>query len=899
VKGDTAGGGTAFTYHGAGQNDSQILLDGMNFQHQSAGGGPWTRTTHQNQLAFEQTTIGAGVSAEIENAGVQINLVPKEGGNSFSGLFQANGSWPRFQSDNLTPELVERGIPAQGKTAGLYDVGFTVGGRIKRDKVWFFFSDRSWDAKNSVPGSYYNATPAPAFGLFPIYTPDLSRPAVTRTPHRNDSIRITWQVATKHKLNLFAEMLSACTCLRPASSTLAPEAAQDLTNPYGAVHLYQASWSYPATNRLLVEAGLSTFVQGVGGGGGTQRVKGVTPMDFPLRDLNANFRYGAHGDAPFPFGQCCSYTDPRGLGYSVTYDERVSLTWITGSHSFKVGMRFLAAFSTSPGTVANETPYGPIRVDMRGGTGGVRPVPAAIQLIPSPDGPESHEVNNGGSRVLMPALYAQDTWTVRRVTLNLGARFDALNGRWNPLTTAATPWYPSQTLPAVEDSPSWKDLSPRIGAIYDLFGNGKTALKASIGRYVTHATEALNSPGSRLGYGGGTRTWNDVDGDYVPDCDLRNPQANGECDRLANVNFGLARAPSSVFDPDYLEGFGVRPYVWSTTIGLQQELRRGVALNVGYFRTAYGNLTVTDNQAFSPADYTEYCVTAPVNAALGSVGGSRMCGLYDVSPAKFGQVRNLVTLSDDYGAYTNVFNGVDVGVNARFGNGAVLGGGVSTGQTVIDNCDIVKNNPQIEFTLDNVSAPRTDAFCHQVRPFSALTQIKLAGSYPLPWSRLQVSGTFQNLPGPSYGANQTYTSAQIAPSLGRQLGWPHGDRNGAARRAGHPVRAQVQPARSPPHEVPQRVEIPGAGAARCLQHIQRQPGARAEQHVRRRMEAPDVDSGGAPSEVWRPGGLELIRGSRRLPASRLRRFECVVCYREYRATLVAPVACWWRSGLRC
>jgi hypothetical protein len=188
---------------------------------------------------------------------------------------------------------------------------------------------------------------------------------------------------------------------------------------------------------------------------------------------------------------------------------------------------------------------------------------------------------------------------------------------------------------------------------------------------------------------------------------------------------------------------------------VHHEIRPGFGASVAYFRTSYNNLTVIDNRAFSPADYSQYCVTAPVDPRLGSVTGSQICGLYDVSPTKFGQVNELVTHASNFGDMTDVFNGVDVNVNARFGRGGTLTGGVGTGTRVKDRCFIVDSPGELRF-------------CRVTNPWSSLTQVKLAGTYPLPWD-FQVSGTFQNLSGPSIDANRSYTSAQIAPSLGRPL----------------------------------------------------------------------------------------------------------------------------------
>src|SRR5262249_38436915 len=131
---------------------------------------------------------------------------------------------------------------------------------------------------------------------------------------------------------------------------------------------------------------------------------------------------------------------------------------------------------------------------------------------------------------------------------------------------------------------------------------------------------------------------------------------------------------------------------------------------------------------------------------------------------------NLVQPSGSFGKQTDRYNGFDFGVNARFGRGGLLTGGVSTGQTLTDMCPIVQGNPQIAFTVNGAAASRAStAYCHVVLPWSAQTQIKLAGNYPLPWWGLQTSAMFQNLAGIPIFANYVVTNAQIQPSLGRNL----------------------------------------------------------------------------------------------------------------------------------
>ena len=259
------------------------------------------------------------------------------------------------------------------------------------------------------------------------------------------------------------------------------------------------------------------------------------------------------------------------------------------------------------------------------------------------------------------------------------------------------------------------------------------------------------------------RAWNDSffgpgdprSGNYQPDCNLLNPEPNGECvGAWSDRNFGQSVVLTSRNAPDSITGFNQQSYNWQGSVSFQHELRPGLSVNLGYFRTWYGNFLATDNLAVTPSDYSEYCFTAPTDDRLGETSGERICGLYDLNPDKFGQVDNLITQQSHYGDRSEIYNGVDLNMTARFLQGGQVAGGMSIGRTTTENCGVI-------------DTPST-RFCKVTPPWSSGTQVKFLVVYPLPWD-LQTSVIYQNFSGIPTGADIVLTNAVIAPSLGRNL----------------------------------------------------------------------------------------------------------------------------------
>ncbi|HEU4692925.1 MAG TPA: hypothetical protein VFS23_31400, partial [Vicinamibacterales bacterium] len=390
------------------------------------------------------------------------------------------------------------------------------------------------------------------------------------------------------------------------------------------------------------------------------------------------------------------------------------------------------------------------------------------------------------------AVFAQEQFTMGRMTLQGALRFDV-----------ASSWFPEQNIgpdrflpvaysfPETKGVDSYKDITPRMGAAFDVFGNGKTAVKMNIGKYLegvgVQLTYANSNPTLRIptntgpfGVPGVTRTWIDANANLVPDCDLSNPLANGNpgavnggggadfCGQISNLRFGQPVLTGN-YDPDLLNGWGVRASDWSFGVSVQQQLMARMSLEVGYYRRWFDGFTLNDNLATTNSDYTPYSVTAPLDPRLPGGGGYTIDGLYDVVPGKSGQVDNLATLANKYGKWYQNFNGVDITLNLRTAGGLTLQGGTSTGQNVANNCDVRNNLAELNVGIgaglvgSNVST--TSPYCDV--KYGWLTQLRGLGSYVIPKIDTQVSAVFQSKPGALLSANYNFPAAEIARALGR------------------------------------------------------------------------------------------------------------------------------------
>jgi hypothetical protein len=759
---------TAFPIHGGRQNESRLFLDGFNIGSPPSGNSATIYDVDLGQAQEVSFTLSGGLG-EVETAGLVMNVIPKSGGNVFSGSLFASGTGAGLQSDNLTPELLAQNVSPASPFTKTYDIAATAGGAIVRDRLWYFVAAHSGGSTRKSTNVYYNLNAGD-----PVrwrYVPDVNRVAYSDRTFESVSGRVTWQMTPRNKLTGVWDVQSMCRSCSGATpgvsepQRVSPEAVGVLGRR---LDVTQLSWSSSLHDRVLLEAGYGGTAFGVGN---------FEREPNPTRDLIRIVEQCASG--------CAANGDIPGLVYrsqdfsvahAGSYMWRGSVSYLSGTRTLKAGYQRTLMVDDRTWLTNNQALT--YRVD--NGT------PTQLTQSISP------WIND--ARAGWDAVFVQGDWTLRQLTLQGAVRFDRARS-WFPEQQEG----PSRFLPTpiviaeTRGIDSYHDITPRVGVAYDVGGNGRTVIKLHVGQYLepvgvsgiyasTNPTLRMPQTTSTFGTAGVTRSWTDANANFVPDCDLHNPAAQDlrgsggdSCGVLSNVNFGSSVLSNS-FDPNILSGWGVRPSDWNIAVSAQQQIGRRSSLDITYIHRTFRGFTVADNLSLQPADLTPFSVVAPLDRRLPGGGGYTIGGLYDVVPAKAGQVDNFITDSGAYGEWYQHFHGVDVTAMARVG-GLTIAGGTSTGQTVADNCEARAALPELATTTTGTSAfgaglmtsavTPVSPYCHVA--FGVLTQVRGLASYTVPRIDVELSTGFQSKPGALLAANYAVPNAAVVPSLGRSL----------------------------------------------------------------------------------------------------------------------------------
>lgn len=715
--------------HGGKFGDQVVMQSGLPVTAQASSG--WVSRVNINMAAVQEVAVDfAAVSAEHSSGGVRVDILPRDGGNAFEGTLFASYSNESLQGNNFTQALRDLGLSTPDANRAQLDVNPGFGGPLKRDKVWFYVAGRYAITENYKAGIFnnLNANNPAAW----VYAPDTSSRPFNGQVVRDGSVRLAWQATPRNKIGVVYQHQANCACPQDISATRSPEANRDAEFPLQ--RKIVADWSAPVTSRLLLQGGM------VHQFGESNRVPtpGLNPLMIAVQEQSIGLNYRG--------------PDPGlRLQDNLSVHYRLSAAYVTGAHSAKVGM------SANHGHF-HQQDYDVQPVSYRFNNG----VPNRISTRALPREYQNDVKMNFG-------LFAQDSWSLERLTAGYGIRFDYFNGGYDEQRLGPTEMLPNRNLvfPGATTS-VWKDVTPHFGATYDLFGSGRTALKVSYNKYLENVTaaSALSARNPLLSIvSSNNRSWNDANRNFVPDCDLRNPAAQDnratggdQCGAWDNPNLGNPIS-AAAYDPAIVSGWGIRGYNWEFSAGVQHEIVPRVSLDVGYFRRWFGNHKVTDNRTLSAADFDAFSITSPSDPRLPAGGRAVIGNLYNLKPASFGQrADNFVTLAGNYGDQIERWHGVDLSINARPRFGLIFQGGLSTGKTTTDTCEIRAALPEID---------PTNPHCHVETAY--LTQIKGLASYTIPRIDVQVSATLQNLPGPVILADFTATNAVVLPSLGRPL----------------------------------------------------------------------------------------------------------------------------------
>jgi hypothetical protein len=522
----------------------KLQVEGMNVAlgaDQSAGVYFMDNTLEEVQIKT------SGADAEVSVPGISFVGVIKSGGNDFHGIYAAFGEWPKLQADNLDESLRSQGLTATSPLKSYRDLSGDIGGRIIRDRLWFYGALSSQKKAQGTLG--FVAGPGPDGKYLTGDEP----PADFNSQLDQTTAKLSYQLAMRTRL-IYAIQRDIKREPENGAGRFVPlEATRDYTVPHS---IQKGEIQSSVSDRTLVNlvAGYVGYLTDYDAARSYGRADAP-----PRRDLETGLSTGSH-----PLHQVKPRSRYQADG-GVSFFPSATLA---GTHELKVGGNVYLDRTTD----AYEDNLSGNYILQTDRIGGVSGTPSQIVFYNTPSVPVDRETTY--------AFYAKDTWRFnQKVTVNLGLRWERqhafLPAQTRDAARDAPTVFPAGTYPFTEIG-TWTRAVPRVGVAWDL--GGKSVVKASAGKYNYVFGDTFGDQYNPNATGNATFRWRDLNGDklYQPG------EVNFAVDSLDFI--GITAARNSRINPDLKQ-----PSTLEATVSFEREL----APNLG-FRAMYVDRTLVD-----------------------------------------------------------------------------------------------------------------------------------------------------------------------------------------------------------------------------------------------------------------------------------------------------------------
>jgi hypothetical protein len=655
--------------HGSLVSESAYMVDNVELSSPFGDGGSKANGWDSNM--FEEINFQLGnSSAANQKGGVVYNMVTRTGTNRIRGSASFTGTNDSFQSDNVTPDLLRdlrAGVPARALAANpninpfakvqrLLDTAQSLSGPVVRDKLWFSATGNFMQIHRYAIGSY-NLDGSQYLEDFSAWT--ISAKGSWQV-NSNSQLHYThiYNRENRYHLSFIREFMEGRATYRFEMPS----------------QIDQVRWTTTLSPSMMLDVG-AAFMRNMWPQGPQAEVKAG---DIPRFDSITRQHSVAQG------------TYDRNPGY--TYPASASLDWVRGGHTVKVGYQFARRMDSKEAVSMSHYPAGLRAIYRNGAADSVNTynTPAFVQAF----------IQDHGA-------FIQDNWRAsRRLTLNLGFRVQKTDAWVPPTCQEETVFIAAQCFAKIDNIPAWLDVAPRFAAIYDVSGDGRTALKIAANRYNMGIGASHPNRVNPVRVTSDTRPWTDRNNDLIP-------QLN-ELGASSGFNLGTTNR----YNPDLK-----RPSINEYSAELEHQLPGNLVVSVGYFRRETRRNVGAKNVAVPMDSYI------PIQVTERSSG--RQLIVYNQNPALRGRFD---VLWDNYDELDGNFNGVDMTFNKRLSNRWMVMGGLSLGKNQVDTyggSDLNNPNSVFRYGLDSRDVP---------------VSFKLSGIYELPYG-VTLGGTFQHFTG--------------------------------------------------------------------------------------------------------------------------------------------------------